>query len=457
MYRVLDPATGELIETFPTATDAQVQDILTRSHEAYLGWRTTPPDERARLLRRAADVFEDRRADLAAIITQEMGKRAGEASVEIRIVCDIFRYYADNGADMVADEPVEIAGGRAVIQKRPVGSLIGIMPWNYPYYQVARFAAPNLMLGNTVVLKHAPNCPRSAAAIESVLREAGFPRDAYINVYATNEQIAAMLADPRVQGVSLTGSERAGSAVAAEAGRNLKKVVLELGGSDPLIILDSADLAQTVEEVVSARMGNMGQACNAPKRMIVMDDIFDAFVDGLSQRMSAFVAGDPADPETTLAPLSTQAGADGLVEQIRDAVDKGAILHTGGTHIDSPGSYVQPAVLTGVTPGMRAYSEELFGPAIVVYRVAGDAEAVELANDNAYGLGASVFSRDRERAQRVGDQLDVGMVYINACGGSQADLPFGGVKRSGFGRELGRLGIEEFMNKKVVVRKGADA
>jgi succinate-semialdehyde dehydrogenase/glutarate-semialdehyde dehydrogenase len=450
MYKVTNPATGQVIEEFPTATDDQIRDAIDRSHQAYGEWKKTPAQDRARIVKRVAELFNQKRSELAAIITQEMGKRIDESKGEVDIVCDIFNYYADNGEALMADEPFEIKGGKAVIRKRPIGALIGIMPWNYPYYQVARFVAPNLILGNTILLKHAPNCPKSAAAIESLLHEAGVPHDAYINIYATNEQIAWMLADPRVQGVSLTGSERAGAAVAAEAGKNLKKYVLELGGSDPMIILDTDDLDKMVEIAIETRMGNTGQACNAPKRMIVMENLYHDFVEKLSKRMAAFVPGDPADAATTLAPLSSQSAADGLVKQIEEAVSRGAKLQTGGFHTQGPGAYVQPAVLTDVTPDMRAYHEELFGPVAMVFSVASEKEAIELANDSKYGLGAGVFSTDPERARRVGEQIDVGMLAINAQGGSQADLPFGGTKRSGVGRELGHLGMDEFMNKMIV-------
>jgi succinate-semialdehyde dehydrogenase/glutarate-semialdehyde dehydrogenase len=450
MYQVINPATGELVAEYPAATDAQIIDAVTRAHQGYLSWRETPVAERARLVKRAAEIFAERTDELAAIITREMGKRIEESKGELGTVVEILSYYADNGPALVGDEALAIKGGNALVQKRPIGALVGIMPWNYPYYQVARFAAPNLVLGNTIILKHARNCPESAAAIESVLHDAGIPKDAYINVYASAAQVASMLADSRVQGVSLTGSERAGSAVAMEAGRNLKKVVLELGGSDPLVLLDSADLDKTVEVAVAARMGNNGQACNAPKRMIVLDEIYDEFVAKMTEQMAAFEPGDPMDPSTTLAPLSSQAAADELVEQIADAVAKGATLHTGGTHIEGPGAYVAPAVLTGVTKDMDAYYGELFGPAVVIYRAATEDDAIELANDTVYGLGSGVFSDDTARARRVGERIDAGMVYINAAGGSQADLPFGGIKRSGVGRELGALGMEEFMNKKIV-------
>lgn len=449
-YAVTNPATGEVVEEFPEASDEQVRDAIAHTHAGYLAWRERPVAERADVVRCAGELFVERTDELGAIITTEMGKRIEESRGEISIVNDIFAYYADNAERLLADEPLTIAGGKAVVQKRPVGVLLGIMPWNYPYYQVARFAAPNLVLGNTILLKHAPNCPRSAAAIEQVLRDAGLPEGAYRNIYATNEQVAWVLADPRVQGVSLTGSERAGAAVAAEAGKNLKKIVLELGGSDPLIVLDSADVAATAKVAVDSRLGNSGQSCNAPKRMIVLADVYDEFVEEINEQITRVVLGDPADPATTLAPLSSAAAADRLVEQIESAVADGANLRIGGTRVAGPGAYVTPALITDVKPGMRVHSEELFGPAVVVYRAADEAEAITLANDTPFGLGSSVFSTDPERARRVGEQIDAGMVCVNEAGGSQADLPFGGVKRSGVGRELGYLGIEEFMNKRVV-------
>jgi succinate-semialdehyde dehydrogenase/glutarate-semialdehyde dehydrogenase len=450
MYKVTNPATGEVIAEYPTATDEQIIASINSADQQFLAWKNSPLNDRVKMLRRVSALFAERAEQLAELVTVEMGKRLVEARGEISVVVDIFNYYADNAESLLADEQLAIKGGSAVIRKCPVGVLIGIMPWNYPYYQVARFVAPNLALGNTILLKHAPNCPSSALAIEKLLHDAGVPSGAFINIFASNEQIAWMIADHRVQGISLTGSERAGSAVAAEAGRNLKKVVLELGGSDPMIILDSDDISKTVDVAVESRMGNMGQACNAPKRMIVMSDIYDEFVDLLTARMSKFRAGDPKDPDTTLAPLSSVAAAQKLELQIQQAVDQGAVLRTGGRIVAGTKAYLEATVLTDVKAGMKAHHEELFGPVAVVYRVESENEAIALANDTPFGLGSGVFSKDPERARRIGEQIDAGMVYLNAAGGSQADLPFGGIKRSGLGRELGYLGIEEFMNKKVV-------
>lgn len=451
MYATTNPATGELVHEFETATDDQMRAAIARADNAFASWKEIPIEERAKVAVRVADLFQERADELARTITLEMGKRLEESHGEVGIASDIFRYYADNAPELLADEEITIQGGKAKILKRPVGALIGIMPWNYPYYQVARFVAPNLVLGNTVILKHAPSCPKSSALVEQLLHDAGVPSDAYINVYATNEQIAWALADPRIQGISVTGSERAGAAVAAEAGKNLKKVVLELGGSDPMIILDTDDIDALVAVALESRMSNTGQACNAPKRMIVMDELYDDFVTKMVEATGTLRPGDPMEPETTLAPMSSAQAAERLLAQLEEARKQGATIRVGGNRVDGPGAFVEPTVLTDVTPGMSAYHEELFGPVAIVFRVANEDEAVKLANDTPFGLGASVFSNDSEGAQRVAGKIDAGMVYRNQAGGSQPDLPFGGIKRSGIGRELGALGIEEFMNKKVVL------
>ena len=451
MYQVVNPATGKVESEYPTATDAEISDVLGRAERGYTSWRRTPMDERAAILRRVSQLYRDRSTELAAIITREMGKVTKAAQGELRFVAAIYEYYADNGAALLEDQPLPSRlPGTAWVRKTPIGALLGIMPWNYPYYQVARFAAPNLMIGNTIVLKHAPQCPESALAMEQLFRDAGLPEDAYINIFATNEQVAAMVADPRIAGVSVTGSERAGSAVAAVAGQNLKKVVLELGGSDPFIVLDGADLPKVARTAAAARMENGGQACNASKRMIVADAIYDDFLREFTAAMSSYVTGDPTDPATSYGPLSSEQAARNLMEQIDDAVSKGAPVHLGGHRIDGPGAFVEATVLSGVTPDMRAYREELFGPAAVVYRVADADEAVELANSSAFGLGGAVFCSDEKLAVEVADRLDVGMAWVNTAELGGPELPFGGTKRSGVGRELGPLGIDEFVNKKLI-------
>jgi succinate-semialdehyde dehydrogenase/glutarate-semialdehyde dehydrogenase len=448
-YHVTDPATGEVVETFPNSTDAEVEAALAASVSAFATWKATSIDERVAIVRRIAELFSERATELGALITKEMGKSPSQAADEAEYCTDIFNYYADNGPDLIKDKPLPgHEGGR--IEYRPIGTVLGVMPWNYPYYQVARFVAPNLIVGNTIVLKHAENCPTSSMAIAQVFKDAGLPDGVYSNLLATHDQVAQMVADPRVAAVSLTGSERAGIAVAEAAGRNLKKVVLELGGSDPYIILDTDDVDAAAETAWNTRIENVGQSCNSNKRMIVMDEYFDEFVTSLTKRAAALSPRGPGDDSADkYSPMVSRKAAEDLLAQVQDAVDKGATLHAGGTLVDDKGAFFAPAVLSGVTPEMRAYKEELFGPVAVVYKVSDDQEAVELANGVDLGLGGAVFSTDEERAIKVAQQLEVGMANVNTPAGEGADVPFGGVKRSGFGRELGPLGIEEFVNKRL--------
>ncbi|MFE7629424.1 NAD-dependent succinate-semialdehyde dehydrogenase [Kocuria sp. NPDC057446] len=452
-YRSVDPATGRVLAEFPTAADAEVEQALAAADTAFRDWRARPIEERAAVAARVGELFAERAEELAVIATQEMGKPITEAREEAAFCAEIFAYFAAQGPALAADQalPTPHGTGRAVIQKRPVGVLLGIMPWNYPYYQVARFAAPNLVLGNTIVLKHAESCPRAASALQQLMDEAGVPAGIYTNLFASHAQIAEIIADPRVQGVSLTGSERAGAAVAEIAGRNLKKVVLELGGSDPYVVLDTDDVKESARAAFATRMGNTGQACNSNKRMIVTAGIYDEFVAELTRLAEALTPGDPAEAVPgTFAPLSSRAAAETLAVQIREAVEAGATLHAGGRLLEGPGAYLAPAVLTGITPGMAAHHQELFGPVAVVYRAADDDEALALANDTPYGLGGAVFSTDPDRARRLAESLEAGMAAVNAAEAEGAGMPFGGVKRSGYGRELGPLGMDEFVNKRLL-------
>lgn len=402
-------------------------------------------------MRRAAELHRERREELARIIVEEMGKPYLQALEEVDFAADINDYYADDAEVITREEPVDILGeGRAVVRRAPLGVLLGIMPWNFPYYQVARFAAPNLVLGNTILLKHAPQCPQSAAALEQIYQDAGLPERAYVNVYLTNDQAADVIADDRVQGVSLTGSEPAGSAVAEVAGRHLKKVALELGGSDPFILLSTDDMDATVEAAVLARLDNTRQACSAGKRFIILQELYDEFLDKFTAAMGAVEPGDPTLAETELGPLSSEQAARNLQDQLDRAVADGATLRLGGKR---SGAFFPPAVLTDVTPQMEAYAEEFFGPVAMVFRVSSEEEAIHLANDTGFGLGSYVFTTDPEQADRVADQLEAGMVFVNIVAADSPELPFGGVKRSGTARELGLLGAEEFVNKKLV-RKG---
>jgi len=447
-YAVVNPATGETLAEYDTLSDAGVEAALASAHEGFRVWSRTAPAERAEVLRRVAQLHRERRDDLAAIIVREMGKPLEAALGEVDFAADITEYYADHIDEITGDTPIDILGeGSAVIRRSGLGVLLGIMPWNFPYYQVARFAAPNLAVGNTILLKHAPQCPESAEALQLIYRDAGLPEGAYVNVRVTNDQAATIIADRRVQGVSVTGSERAGSAVAEIAGRHLKKVALELGGSDPFILLSTDDLDAAVQAAVDARLDNVGQSCNGAKRFIVVDDLYDAFLEKFTAALGEAKVGDPFAEDTVLGPLSSLAAAERLDEQVQRAVAQGAKVEVGGTR---DGAFYPGTVLTGVTSEMDAYGEEFFGPVGTVYRVAGEDEAVALANDTSFGLGSYVFTTDADQAARVADRLEAGMVYINLVLADSPELPFGGVKRSGTSRELGLLAADEFVNKKLI-------
>lgn len=449
-YAVVNPATGESVATYPTISDSELAAAVDKADAAHSGWsRSTTAAERAALIQKVADLHTERRQELADIIVREMGKPIEQALGEVDFAAAIYEYYATNGPGFLADENIDLLDGEgsAFIRRTSLGVLLGIMPWNFPYYQVARFAGPNLVIGNTIILKHASQCPESAAAMQQIFLDAGFPEGAYVNVFAASSQMESVIADPRVQGVSLTGSEAAGAAVAEIAGRHLKKVVLELGGSDPFILLSTDDLDAAVEAAVGARLDNSGQACNGAKRFIVIDELYDAFLEKFTAGLTAAAPGDPTSPDTVLGPLSSLAAAEGLQAQLDRAVEQGATVVAGGTR---DGAFFPSAVLTDVTPEMDAFHEEFFGPVAAVYKVSSEEEAVRLANDTPFGLGSYLYTTDPEQALRVADQIDAGMVWINIVLADGAELPFGGVKRSGSGRELGRLGAEEFVNKKMI-------
>jgi succinate-semialdehyde dehydrogenase/glutarate-semialdehyde dehydrogenase len=449
-YAVVNPATGETLSEYEQISDSDLDTAIAGASRAFQDWSLkTSVAERAAMVQKVADFHTERREDLAAIIVREMGKPVEQALGEVDFCADIYGYYAEYAEDFLKDEPIELRDGEGtgIIRRAPIGPLIGIMPWNFPYYQVARFAGPNLILGNTVLLKPAGQCPESALAIQSMFDDAGFPEGAYQTIFATNEQIADAIADPRIRGVSLTGSERAGAAVAEIAGRNLKKVVLELGGSDPFILLGTGDIDSAVEAAVAGRLDNTGQSCNAAKRFIVHENLYEDFVTRFCEGMTAAEPGDPTSEETEIGPLSSSQAADRLQEQLDRAVEQGATIVAGGGR---DGNFFKSTVLADVSPDNEAYREEFFGPVAMVFKVSSEDEAIRLANDTDFGLGSYVFTDDHDQAMRVADALDTGMVYVNGVGADAAELPFGGVKRSGFGRELGRYGIEEFTNKKLI-------
>jgi succinate-semialdehyde dehydrogenase/glutarate-semialdehyde dehydrogenase len=448
-YAVINPATGETVKEYPTISDDELDAAIALAYKTHREWsRSTTVEERAALVRRVGELHGERREELAAITVREMGKPMEQALGEVDFCVDIYGYYADNGPDLMKDEPIHLLAGEgsAIIRRSSLGVILGIMPWNFPTYQVARFAGPGLIIGNTVLLKHAPQCPETAAALQQLYLDAGFPEGAYVNIYATNDQIANVIADPRVQGVSVTGSERAGAAVAEIAGRNLKKVVLELGGSDPFILLSTDDLDATVEAAVSARLDNTGQSCNAAKRFVVIDDLYQPFLEKFTAAMTAAKPGDPT-ADADIGPLSSTTAADRLQDQLDRAIKGGATVVAGG---ERDGNFFSPTVLTDVKPDNDAYREELFGPVAVVYHVGSEDEAVALANDTPFGLGSYLFTTDPKQAERVANKIDAGMVYVNLVGADGAELPFGGVKRSGSGRELGKYGADEFVNKKLI-------
>jgi succinate-semialdehyde dehydrogenase/glutarate-semialdehyde dehydrogenase len=449
-YAVVNPATGETVKEYPEIGDDELRAAIERADRAYRSWSpTSSVADRAALVRKVGELHSERRRQLAEIIVREMGKPVEQALMEVDFTAEIYGYYADNAEELMADEQIELLGGEgtALVRHSPFGVLLGIMPWNFPYYQVARFAGPNLVIGNPILLKHAPQCPESAAAMAQIFSDAGFPEGAYQNIYATNEQVEWVIADPRVHGVSVTGSERAGAAVAEIAGRNLKKVVLELGGSDPFILLGTDDLGATVQAAAEARLDNTGQSCNAAKRFIVVDDLYDDFLEKFTATLNAAKPGDPTSEDTEVGPLSSKTAADRLEDQVKRAVEGGAEVVVGGNR---EGNYFEPTILTGIEPGEEASQEEFFGPVAQVYRVGSEEEAVELANQTPFGLGSYVMTNDKEQGDRVADRIEAGMVYVNLVGADSPELPFGGFKRSGFGRELGRFGADEFVNKKLI-------
>jgi succinate-semialdehyde dehydrogenase / glutarate-semialdehyde dehydrogenase len=450
-YRTINPSTGEQLRTFETLSDAELDQRLERAHGAYAtDWRRRPVQERAAILRAAAAELRDNSDEYAQLITLEMGKLIGTSEAEVGLSAAILDYYADRAEKFLAPRELPESPG-AVVVTEPIGVIFGIEPWNFPYYQLARVAGPQLAAGNVVVIKHAENVPQCALAFARALEKAGAPEGAYTNIFATHEQAARVIADPRVAAVTVTGSERAGAAVAEQAGRSLKKVVMELGGSDPLIILEDAELDNAVQSAVFGRMFNTGQSCVGSKRIIVVgQDRGAAALDAFTEAMAALAAGDPMDPATTLGPVSSERALHTLLEQVQVAEKDGAVITVGGRRLDRPGFYLEPTVLTGIEPTNGAYHTEFFGPVTSFYVVDTEDDAIRLANDTPFGLGASVFTADTARGRRVAGQLDSGMVFVNQPAWTAPELPFGGVKRSGFGRELAELGFGEFVNRKAI-------
>jgi succinate-semialdehyde dehydrogenase/glutarate-semialdehyde dehydrogenase len=449
-YQSVNPGNGEVLKTFEELTDKQLETAIATAATCFETWRRKTFAERAAVVARAATLLREQVNEFARPVTLEMGKLIAESRGEVKLSADILDYYATHAERFLAPQKLSPTSGEAEVESCPLGVLFGVQPWNFPYYQLARFAAPNLMAGNVVMVKHAGCVPQCAIAFEKLWQDAGAPAGMYTNLLISHDQVNQVIDDPRIKGVALTGSVEAGKSVAGRAGQNLKKSTMELGGSDAFIVLEDADLEKTVQWAVWSKMNNAGQCCVAAKRIIVLEALADRFLAQFQTALAKLKAGDPMDEATTLGPLSTESALVTLLDQIERAVAKGARLVMGGKRIDRPGSFLEPTILTDIQPGNPAFKEEFFGPVALFFRVKDEDEAVALANDSDFGLGGAVFTRDVARGKRVAGRVDTGMMFVNHPTWTSPDLPFGGIKNSGYGRELSSMGIQEFVNKKLV-------
>jgi succinate-semialdehyde dehydrogenase/glutarate-semialdehyde dehydrogenase len=449
-YQSVNPADGKLLKKFEELSDSQLETKLAAAATCYQSWRHKTYAERARIIANAAEILHAKADEFAHTMTLEMGKRISEARGEVEFSAKILSYYAKNAERFLAPMKLNPTHGEAHMESSPIGVIFCVEPWNFPYYQLARIAGPHLMAGNVLVVKHAGIVPQCAIAFEKLLIEAGAPVGLYTNLLISHAQSNRVVDDPRIKGVALTGSVAAGQSIAARAGKNLKVSSMELGGSDAFIVLEDADLDHAVKWAVWGRMYNTGQTCCAAKRFIVVDEVADQFLARFKTALAALRPGNPLDENTTLGPLSSEAALVDLLKQVDHAVAKGAKLLLGGKRYDRPGAYMEPSILTDIKPNNPAFREEFFGPVALFFRVKDEDEAVALANDSDFGLGGSVFTKDIERGRRVASRVETGMMFINNIDWSDAELPFGGIKDSGYGRELGDMGIQQFVNKKLV-------
>lgn len=452
-YQTINPFTNELVKEYPDATDQELQDTLETAHELYQTFKTQKMEERSKILRQVASKIRERSDELARTCTIEMGKLLVEAEGEVELCAIIADYFADHAENFL--EPTEIetgANGKATVHYQSTGVIMMVEPWNFPYYQIMRVFAPNFMVGNPMILKHASNTPSSAQLMADIIAEAGAPHGSLTNMFLSYDQVSDAIADPRVQGVALTGSGRGGGAVGQTAGKNLKKSTLELGGMDPFIILEDVDIDEVTNIAWRSRLYNAGQECTSSKRFIVMAEVYDAFVEKLKENFSKVKPGDPLDPDTTLAPMNSKKAKEDLQKQVDEAIDAGAKVVYGNEPIDLPGQFFMPTILTEVDQNNPAHTTEMFGPVAVVYKVHSEEEAIELANDSPYGLGAIVFTKDSNRGEEIATQIETGMVFVNSIRYSLPELPFGGVKNSGYGREMSRIGQLAFVNEKLILK-----
>jgi succinate-semialdehyde dehydrogenase/glutarate-semialdehyde dehydrogenase len=449
-YQSVNPFDGKTLKTFKEMTDAELEKALATAAKTYQTWRKKSYSERAAVISKASVLLTERADEFAKVMTLEMGKRIGEAKGEVAFSARILAYYAKNAEKFLAPVKLHPTEGEAHMESSPIGVIFGVEPWNFPYYQLARVAGPHLMAGNVIVVKHAGIVPQCAILFEKLWIDAGAPAGLYTNLFISHEQCNRVVDDPRIKGVALTGSVAAGQSIAARAGKDLKVSSMELGGSDAFIVLEDADLEHTVKWAVWGRMYNTGQTCCAAKRFIVVEALADKFLEKFSAALKELKAGDPLDAKTTLGPLSTEAALVALLKQVDTAVKLGAKVLMGGKRIDRPGAFMEPTILTNIAKDNPGFRDEFFGPVASFYRVKNEEEAIALANDSDFGLGGSVFTKDVARGKRVASQVETGMMFINNIDWSDAELPFGGIKNSGYGRELGDMGIQQFVNKKLI-------
>jgi len=448
--KTLNPTTNQVEREFDEMSDQQIEIIISNADTAFKTWRKTSFPERTRLLQNVANILRTRKDELGKLCSIEMGKLHCEAVGEVELCADIFDYYANNGKQFLSDAPLETPQGKAFLTYEPIGVLLSVQPWNFPFYQITRSAAPNIMAGNTIVLKHASNVPQSAEIMEKIFTEAGAPKGVYTNLFVPGSKVSKLISDPKIKGVSLTGSEEAGSSFASMAGKYVKKSTLELGGSDAFIVLEDADLDEAVKTAAFGRLWNAGQVCISPKRILVMESVADKFIEKAKSIYENIIVGDPLDSKTQLAPLCSEKALQKVIKQVETTIQQGAKLILGGKRVERIGAFMYPTILTDIKKGMLAYSDEIFGPVLCIYAVKNIDEAIKIANDTDFGLGGTVFGTDIDKAVEVARQIDTGMVYINHVTGIAPELPFGGTKKSGYGREQSPAGIYEFVNEKLI-------